>query len=209
MPRVYVRRFDWDAARSLYVQGVPIKGIAALMGVSDTAIRRVVIPGQREIVNRRASAWASAWASAPVPCVEGCGRSCSRIGAKYGGGRCTECAIVHRSTTARPGELQCAVCREWKDDEAFPFNRHDKIGRRGRHGTCRPCLTIARREYREKRKVPCAGGCGRRVLAPNEQAAAARSKSKRLGVLVRTTGKCRSCANREVQARIRAERASA
>lgn len=197
MPRVYERKFDWEEARRLYADGVSQYEIGRMLGVSQAAVSRVVVPGQMEKSNARAAAWSRA----QVPCIEGCGRTCTRIAAKYHSGRCVQCSAIRLATTARDGELQCHTCKEWKPDESFPHNRTEKYGRRGRHTNCRLCATVSRREYRNRNKVPCADGCGRLVLAPNEQETSARSKG------YTATGCCRSCANRRTQARLREERA--
>jgi hypothetical protein len=192
-PRVYERKFDWDEASRLYNQGVSLVEIGRRLGVSYTAVRRIVVPGVKEVHD----AHALARSAAPVPCIEGCGRTCTKIAAIYHSGRCVECAAIRQATTAREGELQCYVCREWKPDEDFPHNKSEKFGRRQRHTVCRPCGTIARREYRNRNKVPCADGCGRMVLAPNEQASSAKQKG------YTATGCCRSCSRRRVVERTR------
>jgi hypothetical protein len=166
MPRVYQRRFDWDEAKRLYADRVPIAHIAARLGVSDAAIRRIVIPGKKEIMD----AHAAAFAAQPVPCIEGCGRTATRITARYGNGRCRECASITLATSVRPDALQCVRCKEWKADDGFPHNRKEQGARRGRHTVCRPCSTSMRREYRERHKVPCTG-CGKLALPANEKGA--------------------------------------
>lgn len=194
------RKFDWDAARRRYADGETVSAIAASYGVSYAAVDRVVNPETAERMRRNNLEYAERHRA---PCVEGCGRLVSHTAARYNSGRCLPCATALRATAVRDGELRCPSCETWKPDEDFPMNRAGRKLHRGRHQVCRACLTIQRREYRNRNKVPCADGCGRMVLAPNEQAASAKQK----GYV--PSGCCRSCSNKRVQARARAERAAA
>lgn len=189
MPRVYTRKFDWHEAKRLRGEGLTYRQIADRLGVSDTAVMRACDPWFRERMEKTTSAWVRG-----ARCPD-CGTQTTRQ-RKGEDHRCRRCDSIRRGTTARDGELLCTVCREWKPDDAYPHSREEKHARRGRHGSCRVCLTVARREYRNRHKVPCATGCGRQVMAPNEQ------RPGRPGV-------CRSCAARAYQARIRAERKTA
>lgn len=191
MSRVYARKFDWDEAIRLRSEGHSTKAIAERLGVTWNAVHRVVTPGVME-----AEAVTQAAVAARGRCDD-CGGPMNGLSRYRGSTRCKTCAAIARATSVRPDSLQCVMCREWKPDDQFPRNRAESLARRGRHSTCRACATIARREYRNRNKVPCAGGCGNLVLAPNEQKAYARARGSRV------TGKCRSCANRDVAARRR------
>lgn len=172
------RKFDWDEARRLYADGVPIRQIAERMNVSWSGVQRVVVPGSME----RARASTSAWHEANrQPCVTGCGNTVTYVGARYHKGHCRRCASLARGTTARDTELQCMTCREWKPDDDFPRDLSQKYARRGRAVQCRVCQTVARQEYRERHKVPCVG-CGAPALPPNEKTTHGAGKPR-----------CRSC----------------
>lgn len=192
MPRFYTRKFDWEEARRLRAEGVPTREIAKRFGVTYNAVFRVVSPGRME----REAAYKRRW-EATGRCDD-CGgpmNQASRSPAR-GSRRCVSCASTLRRTSVTADMLQCVTCREWKPDADFPLNR-GLPARRDRHRQCRACCTAARRDYRNRHKVPCATGCGRLVLAPNEQEASARQKGST------ATGMCRSCASRLVQLRKR------
>lgn len=165
--RVYVRKFDWDEARSLYEQGVPKGVIARHLGVTSAAIHYAVDPAVLERMRVHSIEYQKSGR-----CID-CGGPCSR-NPSYGEHRCVSCAGILRRTSVRPTELRCFGCKEWKPDRAFPRSRSEKH-RRGRHGFCTPCGTAARRAWRERNKRPCANGCGNLV---GDDAA---------------TGLCRSC----------------
>jgi hypothetical protein len=191
MPRVYERKFDWNEAKRRYAAGESLYLIASELGVSHQAVRRVVVPGKME----EQAAYSRTLKGAGR--CDDCGGP-THAGSRYRGStRCRDCASLALATSVRENELMCFGCKEWKPDEEFPLNKADSKARRWRHSFCRGCQTIARREYRNRNKVPCADGCGTLVLAPNEQAASARSHG------ATATGCCRSCANRRVQARRR------
>lgn len=146
MPRVYERSFDWDEARRLYETGVSRPEIATRMGVSYNMIHRITAPGALE----RQAAYHREWQKTGV-CAD-CGAQTNRAGQVNGSTRCVPCSALARATTVRPTELQCSTCREWKPDEDFPHNRADSMSRRGRHGQCRVCQTIARRDHRRRNR---------------------------------------------------------
>lgn len=149
MPRTYKRKFDWDEAKRDHAAGVNIQTLADRYGVSYTAVYRVVVPGVNERMRANLKRFEE---NHRVPCIEECGRTVSYIGARYHGGRCVECATLAKATSVRPAELQCATCREWKPDDAFPNNRQENGARRGKHAQCRPCQTIARRSHRQRNR---------------------------------------------------------
>ena len=147
MPREYQRKFDWDEARARHAAGETPGRIAAELGVTEQAIRRVVIPGERE----RVAEYGRAHTVGAGACDD-CGGPMNLASRYNGSTRCRACSAVARATTVRPGALQCCRCHEWKPDDDFPSNRSEKVARRGRHGVCRPCQTIARREYRQRNR---------------------------------------------------------
>lgn len=155
--RVYVRKFDWDEARDRRAAGESVRSLAAEYGVSRTAIRRAIDPATYAQMAETTSRFMRSGT-----CVD-CGGQCSRYHE-----RCIPCQARSQATTARDGELQCMICREWKPDAAFPRNRSEKHGRRGRHGRCRSCDTKERQAYRERMKVPCVF-CGSPTLPPSEK----------------------------------------
>lgn len=160
MPRVRERKFDWDEARRLHDEGLTYTAIAAQLGVSKTAVRRVCDDDVYDSMLRNAADWHRGGrcpdCSAPT--------TRNTKGADH---RCVACAAKAKATTARDGQLQCTSCRAWKPDDDFPHNRTKRYARRGRHNQCRACLTAAKRAYRERRKVPCAR-CGQPRLPANE-----------------------------------------
>lgn len=138
----HVPRFDWDEARSRYASGERVADLAAEYGVTLAAIYRIVTPGLRESSNQRKDEWQRSGS-----CPD-CGMQTTRRSAGYSS-RCSRCAAVAKGTTARDGELHCNKCDQWKPDNEFPTDRR-RIARRGRHRYCRSCLTIAKREWRER-----------------------------------------------------------
>ena len=141
-PRVYERRFDWDEARRLHAEGTPIAEIARAMGVTDAAIRRVVVEGYAERDYERRSEWLR---SGVCP---NCGGPSTRR-SKNESLFCRACNAKRMATTVREDELWCASCKQWKPDRAFPRSRSESH-RRGRHGQCTPCQTRAKRDYRRR-----------------------------------------------------------
>lgn len=146
MKRQYERKFDWDEALRLREAGATIKSIAATLGVSETAVFRVVKPGERE----RFAEYRKNF-DRTGQCSD-CGGPMNRTAAYNGSTRCVRCSAIARGTTARDGELQCITCREWKPDDSFPHNRVEKHARRGRHHECRACNTASRRAHRERNR---------------------------------------------------------
>lgn len=179
-PRVYVRKFDYDEARQRYADGEHPRDLAAEYGVSMNRVRQVVIPEEGQRAAERARQWIYS-GTCPI-----CGGPATRTG---GQSRCRECFNVAQATSVRPDELRCPTCGEWKPDEDFPFNAGGRKLRRGRHQSCRPCLTKLRQNYRERHKVPCVV-CGKPALPPSEK---------------RTSGapfpRCRECYDEERSAR--------
>ena len=169
--RVYIRKFDWDEAVRLRKQGMLLREIAARLGVSESAVDHAVNPRSRA----RAAAITSEYQRGGT-CID-CGKQCSRNYSVHTPRRCHSCAARALVTAVRDDGLLCFRCKEWKWDTEFPYSRAKRNEvRRGRHSFCRGCQTIARREYRNRNKVPCSNGCGELVLAEGER-----------------TGLCRRC----------------
>jgi len=186
MPRVYKRKFDWDEARRRRAAGETYPDIARSLGVSIAAVRFAVNDDERERAAQRVKEWQRSGT-----CID-CGQPCSRTFRRKEH-RCNACAGKARITNVRDGELRCATCETWKPDDDFPRSSHVRcIVRRGRHRVCRMCSTKLRREYRERHKVPCSGGCGRMVLPGNEK-----------GVRGLPIPQCHSCARKAAAARMR------
>lgn len=141
MPRVYIRKFDYDEARARFASGESIRTLANEYGVSWSRVQQVVVPEAGDRAARRAREHNSNGA-----CVD-CGARIWRCGNSV---RCRDCAGLLLATSVRPDSLQCRTCREWKPDDDFPHNRAATHARRGRHETCRPCLTIAKRDWRHR-----------------------------------------------------------
>jgi len=184
------RKFDWDEAKRLRSEGWTYVRIAAVMGVTDTAVIRACDDRQRAASKARVAAFQRSGV-----CVD-CGGQCSRnatdlLNQKFHG-RCRRCADVKQATSVRRLELQCQTCREWKPDRDFVSNK--TLGhRRGRSQSCRSCQTVLKRAYRTATKQPCSHGCGTLVDTADR-----RDKSKPL--------ECHPCSVRRVQAERRAAR---
>lgn len=143
--RVYKRKFDYDIARALHAEGHSYAAIAELLGVSQTAIARVCDERQRERLDAHTKDWLQ---RNKVPCLGGCGRTIYRQAGRSG--YCDACYRARRAEAfpdARPGELRCAKCREWKPDDEFPTYKPVKA-RRGHNPWCRPCCNAARQAHR-------------------------------------------------------------
>lgn len=164
------RRFDHDEARRLRAEaGLSVAEIARRMGVTYMSVARVCDARIRATFDARHAEWQRGGV-----CVD-CGGPCSRNSTR-GVQRCRSCAAAARTLNVRDGELRCERCKEWKPDADFP--KGAKAHRRHRHSLCRSCNTTARREYRDRVKVPCVE-CGAPCLPANESRAA--------------TGLCRPC----------------
>lgn len=161
------RSFDHAEAGRLRAAGVPVAEIAARLGVSTNSVYSATAdPARRE---RRRQRQAERFQDAKVPCAAGCGRLVSRPmpSRPRRTGLCAPCLGAAISVTVRPDTLLCSRCEKWKPDEDFP-HRHDALTRRGRHPLCRPCGTIVRQEFRDKRKIPC-DRCGAPRLPQSEK----------------------------------------
>lgn len=177
--RVYERKFAWDEARRLSGEGLSDAQIAAQLGVSATAVYRVVKPGARERINAKSMAWKMGGT-----CPD-CGKTGVSRQALDKPHRCVECAQKVQATSVRDSELLCFVCREWKPDSEFPYNRNVRgRPRRYRHTLCRGCQAGARRRARHRRRVPCVS-CGQPRSHPDDRGGKGRLHSD--------TGLCSAC----------------
>jgi hypothetical protein len=158
--RVYVTKFDHDEARARHAAGEKIGTLAREYGVAWASVGRVVDPAFRAKFDGASYAWIRAGV-----CPD-CGGPATRLG-KSRQHRCMECSAKALATTARDGELQCSHCHEWKPDASFPRDRSHKIGRRGRHASCRACQAELRRRSRHARRVPCVN-CGGPASHPDD-----------------------------------------
>jgi hypothetical protein len=145
LPRV----FDHDECRRLRAEDPKrwtFKELAAHFDVSSAAVSRVLNPQTRARMDRNSLAWAR---RQRAPCKGGCGTLVWRHGVQGRArtGYCLRCLALQRSKSVRADTLLCTRCKQWKPDEQFP-HRNDAVSRRGRATLCRPCQTIARREYR-------------------------------------------------------------
>lgn len=183
MPRVYVRKFDWDEARRLRSEGMTYQDIAERFGVSDMAVYLACNEDARTAQNQRSSGWQKS-GICPV-----CGGRASR-NAATGQHRCRSCASKAAATSVRETTLLCKKCRQWKPDVDFHLKRSN-AHRRERHCYCRSCTTIEKRRWRERNRVPCSHSCGTLVDAKNR-----RDPDKPY--------ECRSCAADRIHAERRA-----
>lgn len=133
-------RFDHIRAKALRVRGFSYGRIAAELGVSSAAVRRVCDPQ----VAARMDAASRRWLQSGV--CPSCGGPKTRLDRVT---RCRTCAARVRATTVRDHELRCQTCHEWKPDDGFPRSRNNGA-RRGRHKQCTACQTKARTEWRHR-----------------------------------------------------------
>lgn len=180
-PRVYTRKLDWTRAAELHQLGLTYEEIGRRYGVSGQAVALAIHPERRA----RYEAYSKKWQRTGI--CDDCGGPMNRASRSQGHSRCQRCAAARAATSVREDTLRCFMCRDWKPDDEFPKGgiRSESNPRRGRHSQCRGCNTIARREYRERSRRPCAAGCGTPVT--NEA----------------KTGMCKSCAGK---ARVERER---
>jgi hypothetical protein len=152
--RVYERAFDWDEALRLRVDGWSYNRIADHFGVTETAIRRILVPGLQERMNARVREYQREHKPQQGTCPD-CGGINSQ-GRYRPESRCRECHVKHLATSVREDTLQCGGCRYWLPDEDFP-HAHNRKARRGRHALCRPCQNVAkalnRAANRERERV--------------------------------------------------------
>ena len=136
------RQFDWDQARRLRAEGIPVAEIAERFGVSTTSVYFATNDEQRERQYRMLSERAY-WRTGA--CVD-CGTPVSRF---RPGSRCRDCNAKNMAFTVRDDCLLCTRCDRWLPDDNFPGGKAS-MQRRGRHSLCRPCQTETRREWRQR-----------------------------------------------------------
>lgn len=144
MPRVYVRKFDWDEARQLRAQGWSWQRLADRFGVSTTAVARVCDEATRE----RLAANLERWQRGGV--CDDCGGPMNRISRRAGSKRCKSCAYQAALTTVRGDSVWCYDCKQWKPRSEFQANRSTRKTAGGIHRQCRACNTAAKREWRHR-----------------------------------------------------------
>ena len=132
------RTFDWDEAVRLRRQGLPLKAIGDLLGVSAQSIRMATDPEARERENadRRTRLYRET-------CPD-CGGPRNHYNA-----RCLSCSHKAKVTSVRPDTLRCMVCREWKPDTEFAGDR-SRPHRRHRRTECRSCHAASKRAWRQR-----------------------------------------------------------
>lgn len=135
--------------------------LAQHFGVSSSRIGQVINPELGLRVAQRHLEW-----QRNGTCTI-CGAICSR---RYEHGvyvsRCRACFIENATSTVRPDTLKCGTCQRWLPDAAFSHSKNTSRLRRGRRQRCTQCDTAARRDYRERHKIPCTY-CGTPVLHEN------------------------------------------
>lgn len=151
--RTYPRRFDWDDARIGFANGETPKALANEYGVSETAVRRVVIPGEQEKDNLRKAQWQSSGVCAD------CGTSCTHPNhpsqGAFGVPLCEPCSGRRRRTRFVATEwglmARCFSCGEIKTLDNYPGGtRYKDVRPKGVHGCCRACQTEIKRRWRLK-----------------------------------------------------------
>lgn len=164
--RVYRRKFDHEEALARFQAGESVRALAGEYGVDENAVRRVVIPGEKDAQMARARRWRTGT-------CERCGGPAMRlVSGKLehnpdGLQLCSRCRGYLRRERVRfnkHGELvsvrccmlDCANGRRWQPPENFTRGHEfADIREGGIHTQCRSCQTRARRRYRERRKTPC------------------------------------------------------
>jgi hypothetical protein len=141
MPRVYVRKFDWDEARRLHAEGRSVYGIAKDLGVSAAAVWRVVDPERRRKMAARSAEYQRSGT-----CVD-CGGPCSRNRARPAA-RCPDCDGKHKRLVTET-EARCVDCKRWLPHDAFSPCRLKRTKDGGSSRTCRECETARRQANRE------------------------------------------------------------
>lgn len=170
--RVYARKFDHEEAKRLHERGMSIAAIAEKLGASHSGVKRVVDPVYRELLAARTRSYVRSGS-----CPD-CGTQTTYH--RDGDSRCVKCAAKLRSKVdEEQGLAYCPKCKQWLPVEDFP--RASSRAARGLHGECRACGSARRRDYRERRKVPCVQ-CGAPCLPASEK-----------GARGRDTGLCRAC----------------
>lgn len=164
--RIYIRKFDHDDCRTRYAAGESIASLMRRYDVAYGSVRRVIDPAFREALDARAKAFYAGVCS-------GCGAPC--LGSRHPSRHqardlCKSCAHKADRVCVRLDEngsvllVRCFACKEWKPPEVFGRGRrYPDLREGGFHNGCRACNSSIRRDYRERNKISCEGGCGRQV----------------------------------------------
>jgi hypothetical protein len=161
--RTYQRKFDHDLAREMYEKGFTYGEIVRHLGntVSVSAVARVVNPRVRERMAAQTKRFTMSG-----ECID-CGANCS-----INSPRCKPCADRAREERYITDDNDVVIaircggkCKQWKPPAMF--GKSKKNGR-GFYHVCRACSTNARRDYRNRHKVPCIY-CGTLTLHPRER----------------------------------------
>lgn len=135
------RTFDYAEAKRRYAAGETLASISRALGVSFHAAKYAVDEDFRYSANAKGRKWAET--NYRRPCA---GTGCTRLvwtKAKGQTGLCPKCLGLSRRTAVHGSE--------------------SKYRQGCRCGRCRTAMSTARRERREKTRVPCSHGCGRMV----------------------------------------------
>ena len=161
--RVYQRKFDWDQAKRMRDSGMTIADIAAALGVSYGGVRRVVDPHYRAMLDVSAAEYQRThWRRKRMDQCK-CGAEKTKSA--------NMCAACHRDKfdvdVGPSGTLRCHLCDRFLPTEVFPTDNRKPL-RGFRRTICRSCDSRRRKLNRERRKVPCASGCGAFVTHPDD-----------------------------------------
>lgn len=138
MPRLYERKFDWDEARRLRVEGWSYNKIAAHFGVTHGAVRFAC----DEAARAQQAEYARQWRVATCKC----GARCQRSSYRGERPRCKACAD-RAMAKVTDGKAYCPACNTWKP--LGDFSRSSTRPNRGVHSECRACSTKRRRNWRQ------------------------------------------------------------
>ena len=175
--RVYPWKFDHDEARARRSVGESYPRIAAALGVSPLAVARVCDDKLRDRMKEATRAcYAATCEVCGDPCVSH-RHTAKRQRAGYDGrDLCHVCRhrelCVSLRYDSRTGRLlavrcqntNCVTGERWQTPGNFGRGkRYPDVREGGFHNLCRACAIVVRRDYRNRNKVPCEGGCGRMV----------------------------------------------
>ena len=163
--RVYRRKFDHDEALRLRSEGHACGKIAAMLGVSEQAIRRVVVPGERERMEaqyRRTYAGTCETCGGPCLSIRHAGKRDHNPDGRELCQRCRSDEKIERIrfdsdgalTEVRCSSEDCANGERWQPPENFgrgPSHRRFREGGISNH--CRACQTAKRRDYRRRNRA--------------------------------------------------------
>lgn len=164
LPRVHVRKFDYDEARRRHAAGESMRSLAREFGVADQTIKRAIDPVFRKAFDERSAAHNMS-GTCELCGKEGVSSAAHRRSSGKYDGRvvCIKCRGKLRRKMLRLSSegvllVECWGCHEYKPlDAYFP-----RVARRvaegkilGRTSLCRKCEAAKRRAYREANKVAC------------------------------------------------------